>query len=226
MNTTLNRLREYIDFKGLKVSSVEKATGFSNGALASQLRNNKTIGVDKLENILNTYPDVNPTWLLTGQGEMLKSENNLPITKNNHESKVPTTSAKKIPYFEDIQVTAGPDFMYDPAAATPSDFIYVPNFEDCDVSFPLWGDSMWPVYQSGQVVLCKEFHDWRDYVPYGEVFLIITENLRTVKYVKKAESKDHLLLVSENKHFEPFELPKSKILRMFFVKGAIKRNMI
>jgi len=72
---TLYRIKQYIDFKGVKVSAFEKEIGMSNGSFASQLRNNKTIGVDKLENILKKYPDLDPQWLLTGKGEMLTLNN-------------------------------------------------------------------------------------------------------------------------------------------------------
>lgn len=74
---TLSRIKKYIDYKGITVSLLEREAGMSNGSFASQLKNNKTIGVDKLENILKVYPEINPTWLLTGEGAMLKeSEEN------------------------------------------------------------------------------------------------------------------------------------------------------
>lgn len=69
---TLNRIKQYIDYKGLTISSFERVVGMSNGSFASQLKNNKTIGVDKLENILTNFPDINTEWLLTGNGPMLK----------------------------------------------------------------------------------------------------------------------------------------------------------
>lgn len=74
---TLSRIKKYIDYKGITVSLLEREAGMSNGSFASQLKNNKTIGVDKLENILKVFPEINPTWLLTGEGTMLKeSEEN------------------------------------------------------------------------------------------------------------------------------------------------------
>jgi len=71
---TIQRIKKYIDYKSISVKKFEETVGFSNGAFASQLKNNKTIGVDKLENILKCYPDINPTWLLTGEGDMLLDE--------------------------------------------------------------------------------------------------------------------------------------------------------
>ncbi len=72
---TLQRIKEYIDFKGITNQKFEIEIGFSNGAFGTQLKKNKTIGVDKLENILIKYPDINVEWLLTGKGEMIKKEN-------------------------------------------------------------------------------------------------------------------------------------------------------
>ncbi len=72
METTLQRLKIFIEFKEFNISRFEKFVGFSNGSLASQMKNNKTIGVDKIEKILKNFPDLSSDWLLKGEGEMLK----------------------------------------------------------------------------------------------------------------------------------------------------------
>ncbi len=73
METTLQRLKQFIDFKDFNISSFERLVGFSNGSLASQIKNNKTVGVDKLEKILKIFPDLSSDWLLTGTGQMIKN---------------------------------------------------------------------------------------------------------------------------------------------------------
>jgi len=70
----LQRLKEYIDFKGIKISGFEKSIGMSNASLVKPMRSGGSIGADKLEIIFKVYPDLNPTWLLTGEGEMLNKE--------------------------------------------------------------------------------------------------------------------------------------------------------
>ena len=72
MSTSLKRIKEYIDFKGIRISTFEKSIGISNGSFGGQLKKNKTIGVDKLESIVKRYQDLNAEWVLTGKGEMLK----------------------------------------------------------------------------------------------------------------------------------------------------------
>jgi len=82
---TIERIKQYIDHKGINIRKFELSVGFSNGSFGSQLKNKKSIGVDKLENILNVYSDINPTWLITGEGTMLKTpvslyrENETPV---------------------------------------------------------------------------------------------------------------------------------------------------
>lgn len=69
---TINRIKQYLDYRGIRVGAFEKVVGMSNGSFASQLKHNKTIGVDKLENILKKYTDIDIEWLLTGEGDMIK----------------------------------------------------------------------------------------------------------------------------------------------------------
>ncbi|MDR1729118.1 MAG: transcriptional regulator [Prevotellaceae bacterium] len=72
----LHRLKEYMDYKKIRVSTFEKSVGMSNASLVKPIKSGGTrsIGVKKLEKILKIYPDLNPTWLLIGEGEMLISK--------------------------------------------------------------------------------------------------------------------------------------------------------
>ena len=74
--SVVKRIKEYLDFKGITNQKFEIEIGYSNGAFGTQLNNNKTIGSDKLENILITYKDLSSDWLLTGSGKMIKNELN------------------------------------------------------------------------------------------------------------------------------------------------------
>ena len=69
----IERIKAYIDYKGIKIAPFEKSIGMSNASFGKSLKNNGSIGTDKLENILSIYSDINPSWLLTGEGDMLKS---------------------------------------------------------------------------------------------------------------------------------------------------------
>lgn len=67
----LERIKQYIDSKGISIAAFERSVGMSNATFGKSLKNGGAIGTDKLEKILMTYPDISPNWLLWGEGEML-----------------------------------------------------------------------------------------------------------------------------------------------------------
>lgn len=71
MNTVKDRIIEFYESLGLKKSEFEKMCNLSNGYM-NKLRNCPK--QEKLEIIYLTFPQLNRTWLLTGEGEMLNSE--------------------------------------------------------------------------------------------------------------------------------------------------------
>lgn len=74
----INRLFEYIDRMQLKPTRLEKEIGLSNGYLRTQERRNADLGEGVLLKILDYCLDLNPVWLLTGKGEMLKPQSPKP----------------------------------------------------------------------------------------------------------------------------------------------------
>ena len=77
----LERLKQYIDFKGITVAAFERSIGMANASFGKSLKNHRAIGTDKLENILSKYPDISPLWLLRGIGDMLLPDPNHPETQ-------------------------------------------------------------------------------------------------------------------------------------------------
>lgn len=76
------RLKTYLDSKGLSQLSFCKTLKVSTGYISSM---RKSISPDKISSIAANYPDLNITWLLTGQGSMLNDEklSPSPITAEN-----------------------------------------------------------------------------------------------------------------------------------------------
>ncbi len=68
----LERIKQYIDYKGISIAAFEKSIGMSNASFGKCLKKGGAIGTDKLENVLRVYPEISPEWLLTGAGPMLK----------------------------------------------------------------------------------------------------------------------------------------------------------
>lgn len=70
----IDRFYEYLAEKNLKPTAVEKEIGFSNGYLSAQKKRNADMGEGMMLKIIDYCRDINPLWLLTGEGSMLRSE--------------------------------------------------------------------------------------------------------------------------------------------------------
>ncbi len=69
------RLKKYIDYKGISLNAFDQSIGTSNGYIGRAIKGNSSLGSDILQNIFSEYTDLNPTWLLTGKEEMLFNNN-------------------------------------------------------------------------------------------------------------------------------------------------------
>lgn len=96
----------------------------------------------------------------------------------------------------------------------------VPLFRDADFLIPVKGNSMWPKYNSGDIVACKKL-EVDTFFQWNKVYVLDTEQGALIKRIKKATQPDHLLIVSENKEYEAFELHTSKIRSVAMVLGRI-----
>lgn len=67
--TVKERIMIFIESKNMKPSTFERMAGLSNGYL-KQLKNSPSISM--IEKILETFPEINKEWLLTGEGKMLR----------------------------------------------------------------------------------------------------------------------------------------------------------
>lgn len=76
----INRIYQYLEYKRIAPTRAEKEIGLSNGYLGVQMKKQGDIGEGQLCKFIEYYRDINPLWLLTGEGEMLKSE----ITSNSN----------------------------------------------------------------------------------------------------------------------------------------------
>jgi hypothetical protein len=63
------RIKAFTEYKKISIRKFEKICGLSNGYVNNL---NYTIGEDKLQKIIQQYPELNPVWLQMGKGEMLK----------------------------------------------------------------------------------------------------------------------------------------------------------
>lgn len=131
----------------------------------------------------------------------------------------------------DIEAVAGlvPLFTKDYLQHTV-DFVEAGLIPKCDGGIRIVGDSMYPLLKSGDVVFYKQIHDIVNSIIWGEMYLISFdldgEEYVCVKYIKRSELDQHILLVSYNQHHPPMEIHISRVRALAFVKASLRINTI
>lgn len=211
MNENLKyRVLEYCKRKNIAKSTFEKKAGLSNGYF-NQVK--KRPSLDKIESIRYAFPDININWLLTGEGEMLVQPTQV------------TPARGRIRYWMDVDATGGFKELAEDGMSGRYMDIDIPEFRECHDACNIYGDSMSPLYKNGQIIILKEWTE--NFIEYGNVYLIITKSgNRMVKFLKKGSDDAHVLCASENPEYDPFEIEKSDILKLYAVKGGISKNAL
>lgn len=139
------------------------------------------------------------------------------------ENAVTRLKPKGIAYYN-LDVSAGPIEMFQDESEV-AEQISIPGFQDCDIAINVWGDSMYPHYRAGNMIICKEVED-KSLILFGEVYLVITQGYRTIKYLKKHDEAHMVILRSANDKYDDVEVGRDSIIKLYHVKGKIERNAI
>lgn len=171
--------------------------------------------------ISNTF-DVSLDWLLTGEFAGLKkggiesvvSEPIGPYTLPNQ---------KLVPYY-DVDFVGGFELVCNSQTATPTYFVDFQQYNEGDCWCNVTGHSMEPKIGHGDKMCLREVKRWKEFLPFGEVYAIVTEEFRTVKIISKSDKPEHFKLVPINPdpEFAPQDIPVSIILKVFRVLGCCK----
>ena len=219
------RILQFLEFKGISKNKFYLQTGVSNGTLDKS----SGLSMDTVEKFYAVYPEINPEWLITGSGNMIKqTAESLQIIDNARKTKDSVVVEQEIPLY-DFEATAGLKELF--SSESPRrilDTIKIPNLPKCDGAITVTGDSMYPLLKSGDIVLYKEVS--MEGIFYGEMYLLSVkmdnwEEYITVKYVQKSElGSAYVKLVSQNSHHQPKDIPVEAVTAIALIKASIRIN--
>lgn len=174
---------------------------------------------DFLEKIARSF-DININWLLTGEGNMLRSE-------SEKEEKLPSVNQtyEGAPYFN-VDFIGGFDVIVNDQTRNPDFYInYPPYNQEGVVWCNLTGHSMEPEISNGDIIALREVTTPIQYLPAGEIYGIVTEEYRTVKRIRLSQKEGFVRLIPSNKseEFCEQEIPISMILKVYAVLGSIRK---
>lgn len=214
----IERLYQYMEYKGLKPTALEKEIGLSNGYLGVQRKRNADMGEGVFLKIIDNCRDINSSWLLTGEGNMLRTESkeeNIPVA---HPSDSPMEGIPLIP----ISAMAGAFTGEQTVLEYECERFVVPTFKGAEFLISVKGSSMYPKYNSGDIVACKRLPMGDIFFQWNKVYVLDTDQGPLIKRVKPGSDKEHVLIVSDNERYEPFELPLNRIYHVALVIGVIR----
>ena len=212
------RLIQFVKYKGISQRKFESTIGVSNGFINNI---SKSIGAEKMQRIESAFPEINKIWLLTGEGDML---NNTTTDSSQTHGNI-NTLQNTIKYYPNVNGSmGGVQFLDDPNEMVCD--ITIPGYSDCKFAINAYGDSMYPLIKSGQIILMSEWSE--SFIDWGRIYLVVTKSgYRVIKRLYPGASDTTITCKSENPETNPpFEIEKSDINKVYLVKGWICRDAI
>lgn len=228
INERLNKL-----IKGLQMNtnSFSKAAGVSEATTRTYTVRGSKPNSDYLEAVFRAFANINAEWLLTGEGGMFKptdaEEPHQPYKTKGKTRILPGDGIipeDAIPLY-DIDITAGN------VARLIDDNNNVPvtgwlRMEDTIstkglIGVKAVGDSMATYINGGDTMLIRKLTDF-DFIPPGHAYVVISEDLTVVKYLRNGSTPNLWCLKSHNSKYEDFEVPKKKVKHLFIVVKVLK----
>lgn len=217
------RILQFIDTMNISRREFYTKTGISRGTLES----NTGITEETMAKLIAIYPEIDIIYMYTGEiskpntyleneaFSVLKESDQVPYglkSKNNIDG-IPliNTEAFAGGFSGDVQVLESGCERY-----------VVPMFKGADFLIPVKGNSMYPKYNSGDIVACKRLKTW-SFFQWGKTYVIYTDQGTLIKRVSEGKDIDHVLIVSENEaKYRPFQLHRSEIKDVAIVMGVIR----
>lgn len=201
------RIEAVIKWAGKNTNSFTREIGLNRAENLYQIKRGRN-GISKslVESIVSAYPELNRSWILIGEGEMLLKD---------EEKKKAKLENNGVPYYE------GDNFyvLSNYGDLFPTYFINIPSLKDCDLAVRLNSHALDPIAPMGSLAMLKRVN--QNSVVYGDIYIIVTEEGSMLRRVRRhPESKEILLLRSDNNDGE-VAIDRSQITHMYLVRSVI-----
>ena len=210
-----------VESENIGLDQFGKKFGLNRGAIGSYIGGRATPKLETMQKI-SVYFDLPLDYLINKN----LSKNWNAGTLNNS---ISNSEGKGVPYYN-IDVTATITTSFSDIEETPDFYIDFQPFNNCTAYLPVYGDSMFPTYASGEILAVKKLENM-DVILWGEAYLIITSelanNMKTVKLLFQHNDDDKIILRAANPEFKgDTVIPKAAIINLYIIKGKITRKQL
>ena len=210
----ISRIKYLMGVMGLRQSAFAERVGTDVSNFSKQLNGKLSIS-EALVNKIVVGMGVSKRWLMDGEGTPFEKGSSLsPAVSAGREQE------SGVPVY-DIDVTAGAmtrEMLF--ADDRIVGHISVPGINPMCRVVRVSGDSMSPVINSGDYIAVRQVTDL-SVLYWGQIYVVLLDDYRMVKYLRRHEDRDKVVLRSANPAYDDIELPREAIRNLFFVDNII-----
>jgi transcriptional regulator with XRE-family HTH domain len=216
------RIIQYVTSKEIPIKEFAKSIK-SSIEYWNDSDNDYTIPIHAINKALKSLPELDPVWVFTGEGEMLKAASSSKIVQID-ENPYPVK-----PFIDSVYAVCGAPSGFSLAIKeTECDGLSLPFMNEYDFSIKAKGDSMInrnnPArsIREGDIVACRLWKS-RSHVRWGEVYALATSEGVVIKKLQESEKNGFIKCVSFNTEdgFNPYDLPVEEIFDWAIVTGVV-----
>ena len=187
--------------------------GLSKGYVSQLMSGKREPSETIVSSLCAQFPELNPQWIMTGEGEMTQKVGLRPVEEFIEPNTVPM-----LPIF----AQAGHLTEWSEGVEEAKCERVISPVKDIDMAIHIYGESMSPDIPNGAVCYVRRVTG--KVIDYGRAYILDTVDGPVVKYLMPGSDDEHIRCQSANQDpkFAPYEVEKSDILGMYRVVMCMK----
>ena len=168
---------------------------------------------------------VSKRWLTTGEGVPYEknAEATLPVVESH--AGLSRVRNNGVPVY-DIDVTAGfSELSHMFTQENIIGFMNLPKLDSSCVMVRVSGNSMVPVIDDGGMIAIHPVQR-TDIINWGQIYVVILEDYRVVKYIRRHQNPDKVILRSANPDYDDMEIDRADILGLYAVEAVVNCRVL
>lgn len=226
-------LDKILIYSGLNIRSLSIKLGFEKPQALYDIHKGKTksISSQMVFKITSVFPEINKSWLLTGEGDMLNDSGSVSevITPYNlgKSKEIETQEESEIIYTTTLlpMKVMGGSLAMAAEYASSHDCEKIPSpIGKVDFAITISGESMYPEYPNGSQVLLKKVNE-RAFIEWGSTYVLDTCNGPIIKRLEPSDKgDDYVKCVSINPEYSPFDVGLEYVYGIYRVLMCLSRK--